>query len=184
MAATRRLWCSRARVGDGQHPSARKLARAGVDIIIGHHSHTVQPVERYHDSLISYGLGNFIFPDVKVNNDYIKKMGWPANHVVKSLAWNRASIGLAVSLEDLTYLILPFFFSRNTLELKKWPFHYAAHLPLLGNSQGYLVYGRVINSINVFFRRFVSEDYPYRPKWPGFRRIAGGIIMALREFRL
>lgn len=34
---------------------------AGVDIVYGHHSHTLQPVEEYGDGVIFYSLGNFSF---------------------------------------------------------------------------------------------------------------------------
>jgi len=34
---------------------------AGADIIIGHHPHVVQPLERYKDRPIFYSLGNFLF---------------------------------------------------------------------------------------------------------------------------
>ena len=34
---------------------------AGADLVIGHHAHVVQTVERYGGKMIFYGLGNFIF---------------------------------------------------------------------------------------------------------------------------
>jgi len=34
---------------------------SGADLVIGHHPHTIQPVEKYKDSWIAYSLGNFIF---------------------------------------------------------------------------------------------------------------------------
>ncbi len=34
---------------------------AGADMVIGHHPHVVQTVEKYHDRYIIYSLGNFIF---------------------------------------------------------------------------------------------------------------------------
>lgn len=37
------------------------LIDAGADIIVGHHSHTLQPVEIYKGKVIFYSLGNFIF---------------------------------------------------------------------------------------------------------------------------
>ncbi len=40
---------------------AHKLIDAGADVIVGHHPHVVQPVERYRHGLIFYSLGNFIF---------------------------------------------------------------------------------------------------------------------------
>lgn len=36
-------------------------ADAGADIIVNHHSHVAQSVERYKKSWIAYGLGNFVF---------------------------------------------------------------------------------------------------------------------------
>ncbi len=46
-----------------QIKSYRKLIDAGADIIMGHHSHTVQPFERYKDKYIFYSLGSFCFGD-------------------------------------------------------------------------------------------------------------------------
>lgn len=39
---------------------AHKFADIGVDIILGHHSHVFQGIEKYNDSLIVYGQGNFV----------------------------------------------------------------------------------------------------------------------------
>jgi poly-gamma-glutamate synthesis protein (capsule biosynthesis protein) len=49
-----------------QYPSldqirfGRSIIDAGADIILGHHSHVIQGIERYNGGLIAYGLGNFI----------------------------------------------------------------------------------------------------------------------------
>lgn len=61
------------RVEGGYYPdwSQPKLARqfidAGADLIIGHHSHTVQPYEVYKGKHIFYSLGNFCFSDYYFN---------------------------------------------------------------------------------------------------------------------
>jgi len=39
----------------------RGLIDAGADMVIGHHGHTLQEVERYRDKWILYGIGNFMF---------------------------------------------------------------------------------------------------------------------------
>jgi len=39
----------------------RRLIDSGVDVIIGHHPHVVQSMERYGEKLIFYSLGNFVF---------------------------------------------------------------------------------------------------------------------------
>ncbi len=40
---------------------SRKAIDYGADIIIGHHPHVTQPVEKYKGKYIAYSLGNFIF---------------------------------------------------------------------------------------------------------------------------
>ena len=44
-----------------QKEIAHKFVDAGADIIIGHHSHVLQGIERYKGGLIVYSLGNFAF---------------------------------------------------------------------------------------------------------------------------
>jgi poly-gamma-glutamate synthesis protein (capsule biosynthesis protein) len=44
-----------------QRRLAHRLIDAGAGLILGHHPHTPQPVERYHRGLIAYSLGNFVF---------------------------------------------------------------------------------------------------------------------------
>lgn len=39
---------------------ARLLSSPHIDLIIGHHAHVVQPVDRIGDEYIAYGLGNFL----------------------------------------------------------------------------------------------------------------------------
>lgn len=43
-----------------QVATRRSLVDSGVDILLGHHSHVVQPVETYRTGLIAYSLGNFL----------------------------------------------------------------------------------------------------------------------------
>ncbi len=43
---------------------AHKLIDAGADIIVGGHSHTLQPFEKYKEKFIYYSLGNFCFSDI------------------------------------------------------------------------------------------------------------------------
>ncbi|MFB0959014.1 MAG: CapA family protein [Clostridiaceae bacterium] len=44
-----------------QKEIGRALVNAGADIVVGHHSHTLQPVEIYKGKVIFYSLGNFVF---------------------------------------------------------------------------------------------------------------------------
>jgi poly-gamma-glutamate synthesis protein (capsule biosynthesis protein) len=44
-----------------QQGVARGLIDAGADLVIGHHPHVLQGIERYAGGVIAYSLGNFIF---------------------------------------------------------------------------------------------------------------------------
>jgi len=44
-----------------QKKLAHKLVEQGADIVLGHHSHVLQGLERYKNGLIAYSAGNFIF---------------------------------------------------------------------------------------------------------------------------
>jgi len=44
-----------------QQVLARAAVDAGADLVIGHHPHVAQEVERYNNGIIAYSLGNFIF---------------------------------------------------------------------------------------------------------------------------
>ncbi|MFH0989166.1 MAG: CapA family protein [bacterium] len=44
-----------------QRTLAHRIINAGANLIIGHHSHTLQAVEEYKNGVIAYSLGNFVF---------------------------------------------------------------------------------------------------------------------------
>ena len=40
---------------------ARAFVDAGADLVVGHHPHIIQEIEKYKDGWIAYSLGNFVF---------------------------------------------------------------------------------------------------------------------------
>ena len=44
-----------------QVPLGRATIDAGADLVIGHHSHRINPIEEYNGKYICYSLGNFSF---------------------------------------------------------------------------------------------------------------------------
>jgi poly-gamma-glutamate capsule biosynthesis protein CapA/YwtB (metallophosphatase superfamily) len=46
---------------DDQIALGRELVEAGADMVIGHHGHNLQEIERYRGKWILYGIGNFLF---------------------------------------------------------------------------------------------------------------------------
>ena len=51
-----------------QRHDAHMLIRAGADVLICHHTHTLQTIEDYHGHKIYYSIGNFIFDSSKPLN--------------------------------------------------------------------------------------------------------------------
>ncbi len=47
-----------------QRQLARELLEAGVDIVVGHHPHVVQGIEKINGKVVVYSLGNFQFDEV------------------------------------------------------------------------------------------------------------------------
>jgi poly-gamma-glutamate synthesis protein (capsule biosynthesis protein) len=48
-----------------QIDAAHAFVDAGADVIMGHHPHVLQGIERYRGGVIAYSLGNFVFPNAK-----------------------------------------------------------------------------------------------------------------------
>lgn len=74
------------KVSTRQKKIAKALSKAGADIIIGHNSHMIQPIEIIGDTLVFYGVGNLFFDQIwestkesalvqyKVSNDGNKRI--------------------------------------------------------------------------------------------------------------
>jgi len=51
-----------------QRWDAHQLIRAGADVLVCHHTHTLQTIEEFHGKKIYYSIGNFIFDQPKPLN--------------------------------------------------------------------------------------------------------------------
>jgi hypothetical protein len=112
-------------------PSVRKqameLIEAGADLIIGHHPHVLQGVERIGSSLVSYSLGNFVFDDVKWS--FADKDGNQQNQILRLNDSNRKGGVLKVNLSNQgvdSYEFVPSYIGsdgvvkiQNTIERQK-----------------------------------------------------------------
>jgi len=79
---------------------AHFLIDEGADLIIGHHPHVVQEVERYNGKIIFYSLGNFIF------DQYFSK------ETQEGIA-----VEFVIDNEDVSYKIYPFESNKSMPEL-------------------------------------------------------------------
>ena len=74
---------------------AHVVIDAGADLILGHHAHICQPIEKYKEHYIFYGLGNCIFPDLDVDSFYdVKTNTFARKYVKKQNIWNRYSLAV------------------------------------------------------------------------------------------
>lgn len=52
----------------------KEIVDLGADVIVGHHPHVPQPIEKYKKKLIVYSLGNFYFNKFQERSNYILKL--------------------------------------------------------------------------------------------------------------
>jgi poly-gamma-glutamate capsule biosynthesis protein CapA/YwtB (metallophosphatase superfamily) len=78
-----------------QISEAKKLIENGVDLIIGHHSHTLQPFEKQDGKYIFYSLGNFCFDDVRSDNK-LYELNWDVHNksVIVNASFTSSGYGL------------------------------------------------------------------------------------------
>ncbi|TPV94257.1 MAG: CapA family protein [Myxococcales bacterium FL481] len=74
------------------YPRQREIARAaidaGADLVVGHHNHIWQPIERYRDALVVYGVGNYAFG----SRNRRAKEGLIVRAVVRNKAFERVEL--------------------------------------------------------------------------------------------
>lgn len=152
--------------------SARKLIDGGVDIIIGSHAHTPQPVEKYNNGIIAYNLGNFIMPELKELPSYFDEKGIAHSTYTKStMLWNRISWGLLIDMESLEFKIRKYIFLGNrVIRLKITPLDKYAKLNhnLLENNYDAFVQKHLVRRER--YRRII--DFIYKPHVPQKLKIA------------
>jgi poly-gamma-glutamate capsule biosynthesis protein CapA/YwtB (metallophosphatase superfamily) len=124
---------------------ARTLIDHGADLIIGHHSHTLQPYEIYKGKYIFYSLGNFCFSDIQFEGS-VRKMS---------------------SLRERESVIVVTDFSKNKYSVKLIPFR-NEHLKL--HVRGFVLFKlrlRMICFLLLKFKPFWSiyktSFYKFRP---------------------
>jgi hypothetical protein len=116
-------------VEDSSYPSkndiltARRLIDEGVDIVIGSHAHSPQPVEKYKNGIIAHNLGNFIMPKLKKVPSYFDEKGIPhSSFTSRLMLWNRISWGLLIDMVSLDFRIKKYiFFGSRVIQLPVTP---------------------------------------------------------------
>ena len=97
---------------------AHTFVDAGVDLILGHHPHTLQPYEKYNERNIFYSLGTFAFGDIQRGN---RLFSLPIK-TKKSIIIHFNTVNHNISYQGLN--IEPFgFMNTISFDYEKWSVH-------------------------------------------------------------
>lgn len=113
--------------GIENHPSANEkqkkfghwLIDHGVDLVIGHHPHCIQPIEQYKGKYICYSLGNALFGNIN-QPSHFDENGKPQRvYRFKWQSWNRKSLAINYDEVDNSITVDVLYQKKNTLLCKK-----------------------------------------------------------------
>lgn len=113
--------------GIENHPSAsdrqRKLGHwlidHGVDLIIGHHPHCIQPIEQYKGKYICYSLGNGLFGNINQPSHFDDSGVAKRIYRFKWQNWNRQTIAVNYNEVANTISIDELYQKKNVLLCKR-----------------------------------------------------------------
>ena len=146
--------------------TARRLVDNGVDIVIGSHAHSPQPVEGYNHGIIAYNLGNFIMPALKNAPAYFSGNGEAQSAYNKNtMPWNRISWGVAIDMNNLDYKVMKYMFLFDrVIRLPFTPFDRYINMnsSLINETYGYHITRHLRR--RALYRRI--RDFVYNPHVP------------------
>lgn len=94
---------------------ARQIITLGADLLIGHHSHCIQPYEVRKSGAIFYSLGNAIMPDLDLAS-YYGPTHLPLQRFVKrQRRWNRLSLAVGYSIASGMVQVHKLYFNGASL---------------------------------------------------------------------
>lgn len=102
-----------------QQKIGRFMIEQGVDLVVGHHPHCIQPFEIYKGKYIFYSIGNCIFPDFKINAFYDEQNYPKRIYRKRQLKHNKISYGVKYDLRTRKVAGIDKLFFHNSLLIKK-----------------------------------------------------------------
>lgn len=119
---------------------AKSFVNAGVDLILGHHPHVLQGVEKIHNSYVAYSIGNFLFDNIiwnycssenvfrefKLNLSKDNRYGIALQYILESDGKSRIEYDYTV-IDDIAKINLDTS-PQRTMDLKKLERHYNSYL--------------------------------------------------------
>lgn len=151
--------------------TAMAIAEFGADLVVGHHSHTVQPIQIHKGKTICYGLGNCIFPFIEapvITNSGRRTFRY------RQRSWNQRSLAVTVgsdflhpTVQTLRFrdgVLRPAKATLNLLEVSKLP----SDLPICQYEQRFTRHARMC-ALRPAVTRFLEK--PRFPRWRHFAEI-------------
>lgn len=121
-----------------QKEIASYLASLGVDVIIGHHPHVIQPIEYIDNTLVIYSLGNFI----SAQDGEMKRVGMiAAFDVEKTTEGIKKTVKVTNAKADLLWT-----YHENYKHFKVIPFDHLSDKQLKGYQEIYEKYKQYITN--------------------------------------
>jgi len=127
-----------------------------VDIIIGHHSHTFQGIEKIHDTMIFHSLGNFVF-DFKTHDYY-------------DFTNESAILNINFNKENFTYTLIPTRINKTKRQIEKGELSFIKHVQRISDFSDHRdkwkkdAYRRIFNPKEKSTGPLIEEDRLYKQK--------------------
>lgn len=119
---------------------AKYLASLGVDVVIGHHPHVIQPIEYVDNTLVIYSLGNFL----SAQDGTMKRVGMMASlDINKKVKGDETTVTIDNVKGDLIWT-----YHQNYKNFKVIPFNKLDNNKLNGYQSIYNEYKTIINKTN------------------------------------
>lgn len=126
---------------DEQVEIAKYLSSLGVDVVIGHHPHVIQPIEYVGDTLVIYSLGNFL----SAQDGLMKRVGMMASLDINKTTVDGKTTSVTIDnvKGDLIYT-----YYQNYKNFKVIPFNKLDNSKLPNYQSIYNEYKQIINKKN------------------------------------
>jgi len=134
-----------------QKTIAKYLSELGVDVVVGHHPHVVEPIEWIDDTLVIYSLGNFISSQIGIE----RLTGLMVQvDITKTIIDDKTYIKLSDTKADLVYTCKPDVCGNY----KIYPYNKLTNKILNGYKNYYKKYMNIVKSIEKDIEPIYSKN--------------------------
>lgn len=143
---------------------ARKMIDCGANIVLGHHPHVIQGIEKYKNGIIVYSLGDFVFdepfPDTQESFIFSCKLSYGGVHDVKYIPVisNKTFQPVLAHGKRKEEILKKIISLSEEYQSKTWmhnPFKNPTEACFLRSFKSGLINRNFLDCMNVFPRRFL-----------------------------